>query len=189
MDLIRGYKDNTSIFPDVYLDEYLEDLYERKQDLPQQYLRKKLNREKFFKNLNDGYFEKLRFSSPGNPQKQGQGQSHRLPKIGDVVLIKEDTIKIDWPRGIIVELSASSDGLIRRAKVMNNKKHILDRAICDLYSLEIDAEQVIPAYLDSRLNVSDNSCQNLSERKEKPQRKAAVAGKNKTSELYNADEA
>ena len=134
-------------------------------------------------------FEKLRFSSPGNPQKQGQGQSHRLPKIGDVVLIKEDTIKIDWPRGIIVELLASSDGQIRRAKVMNNKKHILDRAICDLYSLEIDAEQVIPAYLDSRLNVSDNSCQNLSERKEKPQRKAALAGKNKTSELYNADEA
>ena len=58
MDLIRGYKDNTSIFPEVYLDEYLEDLWECKQDLPQQYLRKKLNREKFFKNLNERYFEK-----------------------------------------------------------------------------------------------------------------------------------
>ena len=99
----------------------------------------------------------LRFSSPGTPQKQGQGQSHRLPKVGDVVLIKEDTLKTDWPKGIIVELPVSSDGKIRRAKVMNSKKHVLDRAICDLHSLEIDAEQVIPAYLDSRLNIDETS--------------------------------
>ena len=73
MDLIRGYKDHTSIIPEVYLEEHTEDLWEQKQNLPQQYLRKKNNREKFFKNLNDGYFESLRFSSPGTPQKQGQG--------------------------------------------------------------------------------------------------------------------
>ena len=35
MDLIRGYKDKTSIFPEVYVDELLEDLWETKQDLPQ----------------------------------------------------------------------------------------------------------------------------------------------------------
>ena len=186
MDLIRGYKDHTSIFPEVFLDEYLEDLWESKQDLPQQYLRKKRNREKFFQNLNEGYFESLRFSSPGTPQKQGQGQKHRPPKVGDVVLIKQDTLRIDWPRGIIVELPVSSDGQIRRAKVMNSKKHILERAICDLYSLEIDAEQVIPACLDSRLNVSDNSCQNLTDRKEKSQRNTALVGRNKISDLYDA---
>ena len=189
IDLIRGYKDNTSIFPEVYLDEYLEDLWECKQDLPQQYLRKKLNREKFFKNLNEGYFEKLRFSSPGTPQKQGQGQKHRPPKVGDVVLIKQDTLRIEWPRGIIVKLPVSSDGQIRRAKVMNSKKHVLDRAICDLYSLEIDAEQVIPAYLDSRLHVTDISHQNISGKRDVPKRKAAIAGENKTSVIYNAGEA
>merc|ERR1712055_394823 len=95
MDLIHGYRDNTTIIPEEYVEEFFEDLWESKQDLPQHYLRKKNNRENFFKNLNDVYFESLRFSSPGNPQKQGQGQSHRLPKIGYVVLIKEDAIKID----------------------------------------------------------------------------------------------
>ena len=188
MDLIRGYKDKTSIFPEVYVDEFLEDLWETKQDLPQQYLRKKINRENFFKNLHEGYFEMLRFSSPGTPQKQGQGQSHRLPKVGDVVLIKEDTLRVDWPKGIIVELPVSSDGKIRRAKVMNSKKHLLDRAICDLHSLEIDAEQVIPAYLDSRLNINNSSQEDCGVRG-RPQRLSAVAGRTKTSGLYVAGEA
>ena len=188
MDLIRGYKDNTSIFPEVYLDEYMEDLWESRQDLPQQYLRKKRNRENFFKNLNEGYFEKLRFSSPGTPQKQGQGQTHRSPRVGDVVLLKQDTLKADWPRGIIVELPVSSDGQIRRAKVMNSKKHILDRAICDLYSLELDAERVISAYLDSRLKVSDSSCRDITVRKGS-QRNAALVGRSKLSALYGAGEA
>ena len=54
--------------------------------------------------------------------------------MGDVVLIKEDTIRPEWPKGIITELIKSSDGKIRKAKVMNNKKHTLERAICDLHS-------------------------------------------------------
>ena len=120
MDLIHGYRDNTTIVPEEYVEEFFEDLWECKQDLPQQYLRKKNNREKFFKNLNDGYFESLRFSSPGAPQKQGQGQTHRPPKVGDVVLLKEATLRAEWPKGIITELLVSSDGKIRRAKVMNN---------------------------------------------------------------------
>ena len=188
MDLIRGYKDNTSIFPDSFLDEYLEDLWESKQNLPQQYLRKKQNRENFFKNLNDGYFEKLRFSSPGSPQKQGQGQTHRLPRVGDVVLIKQDTLRVDWPRGIIVELSPSSDGQIRRAKVLNSKKHILDRAITDLYSLELDAEQVIPVYLDSRL-VANDSSQDIPVGREVSPRSAALESRSRVGALYDAGDA
>ena len=77
MDLIRGYQDKTAIFPDGYLHEFLEELQENRKNLPQQFIRKNINREKFFKNLNNGYFEVLRFSSPGAPQKQGQGQKHR----------------------------------------------------------------------------------------------------------------
>ena len=184
MDLIRGYKDCSSIFPEVYIDDLMEDLQEQKQNLPQQYMRKKANREKFFKNLNDGYFETLRFSSAGTPQKQGQGQKHTPPKVGDVVLIKEDSIRPEWPKGIIIKLIPSSDGKIRRAKVLNSQKHVLDRAICDLYSLEIDAEHAIPEHLDKRLNSKENS---LPETKDRPKRKAAEAGKIKTSELYNTD--
>merc|ERR1712055_469055 len=61
-------------------------LWENQQNLPQQFIRKNINREKFFKNLNDGYFEALRFSHPGCPQKHGQGQKHFPPRVGDVVL-------------------------------------------------------------------------------------------------------
>ena len=156
--------------------------------MPQQYLCKKQNRENFFKNLNDGYFEKLRFSSPGSPQKQGQGLTHRLPRVGDVVLIKQDTLRVDWPRGRIVEMSQSSDGQIRRAKVLNSKKHILDRAITDLYSLELDAEQVIPAYLDSRLVVNDSS-QDISVGREVSPRSAALEGRSRVGALYDAGDA
>merc|ERR1711895_125096 len=188
MDLIRGYKDNTSIFPDSFLDEYLEDLWESKQDLPQQYLRKKTNREKFFKNLNDGYFESLRFSSPGTPQAQGQGQTHRLPKVGDVVLIKEDTLRAEWPRGIITKLLVSSDGKIRRAKVLNNKKHVIERAICHLYSLELDAESAIPECLDSKLQKTDDS-RHQDTVKEKPQQHlTALTGQAKISEIFNTED-
>ena len=185
MDLIHGFKENTSIIPEEYVEEYFENLWESKQNLPQQYLRKKANREKFFKNLNDGYFESLRFSSPGTPQKQGQGQTHRPPKVGDVVLIKEDTLRAEWPRAIIIELLVSSDGKIRKAKVMNNKKHILERAICNLYSLELEAESVIPEYLDSRLQKTDHS-RHQDPVKERPQqRKTALTGRAKISEIFN----
>ena len=191
MDLIQGFKANTTIIPEEYVDDYFADLHESKQDLPQQYLRKRTNRENFFKNLNDGYFESLRFSSAGSPQKQGQGQTHRPPKVGDVVLIKEDTLRAEWPMGIITELLVSSDGKIRRAKVMNNKKHVLDRAICNLYALELEAERVIPEYLDSRLHKDDNSSQVSaisSEIHEKPQqRKSALTGRTKISELFDAE--
>ena len=191
MDLIRGYREDATILPEVYLEEKLEDLFERKQNLPQQYLRKKTNREKFFKNLNDGYFELLRFSSPGAPQKQGQGQTHRPPRVGDVVQIKQDTIRSNWQKGIIVELLVSSDGEIRRAKVMNNKKHVLERAICDLYCLELDAENAIPPFLDKRLHLElDDHDVQTSEKSvevcDVPQKRlAAVAGRAITSEMFD----
>ena len=187
MDLIRGYKDDSSIFPEQYVEEYIENLWEQRQPLPQQYLRKKLNRERFWKNLMDGYFEieTLRFSSAGTPQKHGQGQKHRPPQVGDVVLIREDTRKTEWSRAIITELLPSSDGQIRRARVMNSKKHVLERAICDLYSLEINAESVIPAHLDIRLGGQNNQDSGKPEVMDKPQpRKAALVGKAKISQIY-----
>ena len=48
MDLIHGYKDKTTIVPEEYVEEYFADLWEWKQDLPQQFLHKKANREEVF---------------------------------------------------------------------------------------------------------------------------------------------
>ena len=39
---------------------------------------------------------------------------------------------------------------------MKNNKRTTERIISDLYSLELDAERVIPKYLDSRLQKEDN---------------------------------
>ena len=69
---------------------------------------------------------------------------------------------------------------------MNTKKHILERAICDLHSLEINAEWVIPAYLDSRMEINENS---LPSTEKRPQRKAAELGRLRISESYNTNEA
>ncbi|CAL4236309.1 unnamed protein product [Meganyctiphanes norvegica] len=191
MDLIQGFKDDTSIIPHEYIEEYFEELGEQRQNLPQQYLRKKMNREKFFKNLNDGYFERLRFSSPGTPQKKGQGQTHRPPKVGDVVLMKENTLKAEWPRGIITELLQSSDGQIRRAIVMNSKKHVSERAICNLYALELDAEWAIPESLDIRLQQANSIGQDSAKSKvvhaKPPRRKAALTGQALISELLDTE--
>merc|ERR1712055_159327 len=109
------------------------------------------------------------------------------PRVGDVVLIKQDTLRSDWPRGIIVELPASSDGHIRRAKIINSNKHVLERVICDLYSLEINAEQVIPPYLDSRIKTPEDFNGNPTGKSAKPQRKVAIAAKDKISELFSSD--
>ena len=74
---------------------------------------------------------------------------------------------------------------------MNNKKHVLDREICNLYALELEAEGVIPEYLDSRLQKGDNSSQDsaiASEIHEKPQqRKAALTGRAKISEVFDTE--
>merc|ERR1712215_27348 len=131
MDLIRGYKNQRTELPEVYIEDHLEDLWEAKQDLPQLYIQKKTKREKFFQNLKEGYFESLRFRSAGNIQKKGQGQRHRLPKIGDVVIIKEDSPRSEWPLAIITELPMSTDGQIRTARVMKSNKRTTERIISD----------------------------------------------------------
>ena len=93
--------------------------------------------------------------------------------------------------GIITELIVSSDGKIRIAKVMNNKKHVLDRAICNLYALELEAEGAIPDYLDSRLQKGDSSSQDSAKETEihekTQQRKAALTGRAKISELFDTE--
>ena len=70
---------------------------------------------------------------------------------------------------------------------MNSNKHALERAIWDLYSLEINAEQVIPPYLDSRIKVSENRSPS-SPKQTKSQRKVAIAAKGKIAEMCRADE-
>jgi len=54
-----------------------------------------------------------------------------------------------------------------------------------LYSLEINAERVIPACIDSKLNIDKKS---LPKAEGRPQRKAARKGRLKTKESYKGGE-
>ena len=71
---------------------------------------------------------------------------------------------------------------------MNSIKHVLERAICNLYALELEAEGAIPKYLDNKLQKADGSShQDLA--KERPQkRQAAITGRAKISEMYNTED-
>ena len=61
-------------------------------------------------------------------------------------------------------------------------------AICNLYSLELDAESAIPEYLDNKLQkANDSSHQNPA--KEKPQQRlTALTGQAKISKIFNTED-
>ena len=63
-------------------------------------------------------------------------QSQQIPKVGDIVLIKENLPRGMWKLGKIVELIQSRDRLVRAAKVQLASKKIFSRALNHLYPLE-----------------------------------------------------
>jgi len=103
------------------------------------------------------------------------------------VLVKEDSHRTKWPRAIITELIKSKDGQVRSVKVMKNNKKTTERIISDLYSLELDAERVIPKYLDSRVQ-KDNEEEEQQRKQEtsRPQRQVALIGRQKTQDQYES---
>ncbi|CAJ0596734.1 unnamed protein product [Cylicocyclus nassatus] len=62
------------------------------------------------------------------------------PRVGEVVLVRQDAHRSTWPLALILELNASSDGNVRSAKIRTAKKKILKRSINHLVPLEIVAD-------------------------------------------------
>merc|ERR1711895_418922 len=102
-------------------------------------------------------------------------------------MIKEDSPRAEWPLAINTELLTSIGGQIKTARVMKSNKRTTERIISDLYSLKLDAERVIPEYLDSRLQ-KDNYKEEKQESQEtsRSQRQAAVRGMQKTQDQYDS---
>ncbi|CAJ0594773.1 unnamed protein product [Cylicocyclus nassatus] len=69
---------------------------------------------------------------------KGSG-TKRSPRVGDVVLIKEDLSRSRWPLGLILQLHTSPDGNVRSARIKIGKRKIVDRALNHLLPLEISA--------------------------------------------------
>lgn len=72
--------------------------------------------------------------------------------VGDVVIVKfEDKNRGKWPLGIVVELFAGRDGVIRAAKLRAGKS-FLERPVQHLYPLELSCDRTnatIPAPLNA----------------------------------------
>ena len=74
--------------------------------------------------------------------RQGKSLSRRVPRIGEIVLLKdEDSPRGHWRLARIIELPKGVEGKIRTAKIFLSKDIILDRPINHLYPLEIPCEE------------------------------------------------
>ena len=72
--------------------------------------------------------------------KGSRSQISRQPKIGEIVLIKDDNLpRRTWKIAQITEHIFSKDGKIRSAVVQLPNKHFLTRSISHLYPLEIES--------------------------------------------------
>ena len=62
------------------------------------------------------------------------------PKVGDVVIIKNDERNREkWQLGVIVQLLTGKDGIVRGAKLRAGKG-VLERAVQQLYPLELSCD-------------------------------------------------
>ena len=59
-------------------------------------------------------------------------------KVGDVVLVHDDTPQVDWRMAVIEELITGNDGLVRAAKIRTAKRRT-NRPITKLVSLEVSS--------------------------------------------------
>ncbi|CAJ0590619.1 unnamed protein product [Cylicocyclus nassatus] len=66
--------------------------------------------------------------------------SAKSPRVGEVVLVKQDAPRSSWPLGLILELHTSPDGNVRSAKIRTGRRKVVDRAVNHLLPLEIIAE-------------------------------------------------
>jgi len=74
-----------------------------------------------------------------------RGAGGDTPAVGDVVIIKtEDKNRGKWPLGIIEDLIVGSDGVVRGAKLRAGKSYV-ERAIQQLYPLELSCDRQLPA--------------------------------------------
>ena len=107
------------------------------------------------------------------------GRGAAVIKVGDVVVIREDTVpRHRWRLGIVIELIKSNDGLVRGAKVKVDKtRNVIRRPINCLYPTEVRAAEQLHSNTRNvrRTKKKDVGNNNLTEAT-RSKRDAAVAG-------------
>ena len=111
--------------------------------------------EQFWKVWKDDYLLNLRERSQ-RYNKHPKVQSSKVPKVGDIVQIKESAPRGTWKIGRIVEMITSQDGEQRAAKILTPNKNVIQRSIIHLYPLECNDENVIKLNNEQQLNENEN---------------------------------
>ena len=89
------------------------------------------------------------------------GSNTQAVKVGDIVLIHDDTHRVQWKLAVIEQVNKGADGLIRSANGRTSTGRT-NRPIARLYPLELTATEVPTTMKISR------SCDNLSEQSAMP---------------------
>lgn len=128
--------------------------------------------ETFWKIWKDDYLLSLRERSQIK-LKSNRILANDVPKVGNIVQVKEDLPRGSWKIAKIVELIPNSNGEVRAAKILLPTKNIVNRPLSLLYPLECEEEKVeseISNYDDANAK-SQHPSENISGRE---RRKAAV---------------
>lgn len=94
------------------------------------------NLDNYWKIWNEEYIPSLRERFTINNQNPRYCIKN-TPKIDELVLIKENLPRAMWKTGKIIELITGKDGISRGAKIELPNKHIINRAMSNIYPLEL----------------------------------------------------
>ena len=149
--LFNGCLTEATLGIDKNIEEIYLDLKKYKGQTVELYKEKIRMKEKFWENLKENYLTSLR-TAKYKPDRSKKQYCKKEPKVGDVIVIHEEDMRLKWKLGIIHELIPSSDGEIRKAIIkttLANKNIPLKRtfktilrikAISHLYPLELNIE-------------------------------------------------
>ena len=109
--------------------------------------------------------------------RSGRFKATEIPKVGDVVQIKENCARGCWKVGRVAELVPSSDGHIRSVKVTLPNRKVLGRPLKLLYPLECEPIE--------QCSTDKNIVKSVSDDGQRPTRIAAVIAREKIARIVN----
>ena len=108
-----------------------------------------------------------------------RSQISREPKIGEIVLVKDDNLpRRKWKLALVKEYIFSKDGQIRSVIIQLPNKQLVSRAINHLFPLEIQAVQSE----DEDMNLQKSDVNTELKGDSRPMRKAAVQAHKRITE-------
>ena len=161
------------------------DFYQKRdsaQELTEYWRRSQKQLNQFWEVWRHDYLLALRESLPLS-HKESWSQIMRQPKIGEIVLVKDDNQpRRTWKLALIKEYILSKDGQIRTVIIQLPNRQLISRAINHLFPLEIQATQ--PDNNESEVTSNESVTSDLNG-DSRPLRKAADQARKKISEQLN----